>query len=144
MVKAKNIMVVDDELGIRTLLSGVLTEEGFNVTLACDGLDSWNQMKEQSFDLVITDIDMPRLDGIELLRRMKKDHRKEKVLVITGHGMEYDDLRHEFPMVCCLLKKPFQMGFFLETVILVIASPGTVGRPTSLEFREENRETDAL
>jgi len=64
-------MVVDDEAGIRNLLSDVLTAEGFKVTLAKNGKDSLKQMKNRRFDLLITDINMPGLDGIDLLRKIE-------------------------------------------------------------------------
>lgn len=124
MLETKNIMVVDDEAGIRELLHSVLTEKGFKVTLACDGQDSWDQMKEKHFDLLITDIDMPRLDGIELMRKMKKSRRKEKVMVMTGRCLEHEDLGDDFPGLCSLLRKPFRLSFFIETVSSILASRG--------------------
>ena len=72
MTRLKKIMVVDDEAGIRNLLSDALAEKGFKVTLAKDGRDSLKQMKNRRFDLLITDINMPRLGGVGLLRKMKK------------------------------------------------------------------------
>ena len=122
MEKAKNIMVVDDEPGIRNLLEGVLTDRGLTVSMAQDGLDAWNQMKEQCFDLLVTDIDMPMLDGLELMKRMKESQRKEKILVMTGRCLDQEDLGHEFPEVYCLLRKPFRLGFFIETVMTTLAS----------------------
>lgn len=122
MVKTNNIMVVDDEAGIRNLLYGVLTEEGFQVTLARDGQDAWNKMRSKHFVLLITDIDMPRLDGLRLLDKMKKNKRREKVLVMTGRCMEYGDLGYEFPKVYGLLRKPFRISFFIETVTSILLS----------------------
>jgi two-component system sensor histidine kinase and response regulator WspE len=126
MAKLKKVMLVDDETGLRDHLQDVLTEMGFRVTLAFDGLDSWTQMKGKVFDLLITDIDMPRLDGIELLRRMQKSRRKEKILVMTGRWLEVEDLSLEFPKVYGLLRKPFRISRFTETVTTILSSRNPV------------------
>ena len=68
MDRLKKILVVEDERGIRCLLWEVLSKEGFEVLLAKDGQESLSQLEEGSFDLVITDIKMPRVDGIKMLR----------------------------------------------------------------------------
>jgi len=125
-------MVVDDEAGIRNLLYGILTEQGFQVTLARDGQDAWNKMKTRHFVLLITDIDMPRLDGIKLLQKMKKNKRREKILVMTGRCMQHGDLGHEFPKVYGLLRKPFRISFFIETVTSTLLSQGQIKKQTLL------------
>ena len=91
MPRSKRIMVVDDEIGIRELLFDALSREGFAVTLAKDGKDSLRQMKNRRFDLIITDIDMPHVNGLELLRRMKRAGRKEKVIIMSGNQLKQKD-----------------------------------------------------
>ena len=88
MAALKEILVADDEAGIRALLFDVLSKEGFRVTLAKDGKETLDQMKKRRFDLIITDIDMPRLDGIDLLKKMKEKGRREKVIIMSGMGPE--------------------------------------------------------
>ena len=116
MARLKKIMVVDDEAGIRNLLSDALVEEGFKVTLAKDGRDSLKQMKNRRFDLLITDINMPHLDGIGLLRKMKKAGRKERVIIMTGESLDHSNLKKDIPPVFLELKKPFHMNHFLKVV----------------------------
>ena len=72
MARLKKILVVDDDADIRNHLFDVLSDEGFKVTVAKDGRESLKQMKTRRFDLLITDMHMPHMDGIELLKRMKK------------------------------------------------------------------------
>lgn len=122
MPGAKKIMVVDDEAGIRNLLYDVLSEEGFLVTLAKDGEDSLKQMRKNKYDLVITDINMPRLGGLELIRRMKREGRKEKIIVMTGNTSDLRKDEKEIPKVVALLNKPFQMNLFLEVVSSALTS----------------------
>ena len=125
MASLKKILVVDDEAGIRRLLFDVLSNEGFKVTLAKDGKDSLAQMRNRRFDLLITDINMPRLDGIELLKRMKKAGRRERVIVMTGSLMDKTHLGKDTPDVFTMLQKPFHMNNFLDTVTSVLSQPVT-------------------
>lgn len=109
-------MVVDDEPNIRSLLSGVLIDQGYEVSVAEDGRDSLAKLRKRKFDLLITDVEMPRLDGIGLVKKMKRAGRKEKVIVMTGKSTGQITLRKKIPTAIPLLFKPFQMTRFLEIV----------------------------
>lgn len=123
MVALKKILVVDDEAGIRSLLFDVLSGEGFKVTLARDGEDSLDQLKKGRFDLLITDVNMPRLDGIELLKRMKRAGRRERVIIMSGRSMDQHDLNGDLPQVFTTLQKPFRIPKFLDAVTSALAQP---------------------
>ena len=123
MGSLKKIMIVDDEAGIRSLLFEVLSGKGFKVALAKDGQDSLDQMKMRHFDLLITDIDMPRLNGLELLKSMKRAGRREKVILMTGKPINRVDLGGDMPPVFDLLQKPFPMHNFLEVVSSALDQP---------------------
>lgn len=123
MVTLKNILVVDDEAGIRSLLFEVLSKEGFKVTLAKDGRDSLDQMEGRCFDLLITDMDMPRLNGIGLLKRMKEEGRLEKVIVMSGRPLDQGDLGRDVPPVYTTLQKPFPLTNFLAVVTSALSQP---------------------
>ncbi|MBU0734077.1 MAG: response regulator, partial [Proteobacteria bacterium] len=107
MERAKKILVVDDEQGIRFLLSEVLLNQGFEVSLARDGQESLDKLEEDHFDLVVTDINMPRLDGVAMLKRMKMTGRTEKVIVMTGDPSNRRLLDKEIPPIVTRLLKPF-------------------------------------
>ncbi|MGD9161222.1 MAG: response regulator, partial [Desulfobacteraceae bacterium] len=116
---------VDDEAGIRALLSDALIQEGYSVTLAKDGKDSLNQLRNHRFDLLITDVNMPQLNGLELIKKMKKKGRKEKVILISGEPMDNALISKESMPVFAHLKKPFRMNQFLDTVISALESEGS-------------------
>jgi two-component system response regulator PilR (NtrC family) len=80
------ILVVDDEEIIRKLLHDLLSREGFQVDTACDGIDALEQTDKQDYDLLITDITMPRMDGHALLRELRTRAPETRVLVITAFG----------------------------------------------------------
>ena len=118
MAKSAKILLVDDEKNIRFLLSEVLTHEGFDVTEAKDGQESLEKMETSNFDLVITDIHMPRMDGISMLHHMEIAGREEKVIIMTAKPSEQVLLLCEkMPRVITQIYKPFGIENFLELVI---------------------------
>lgn len=81
-VQAKRVLVVDDSLTVREMERKLLQARGFEVDIAVDGMDGWNAVRSGDYQLVITDVDMPRLDGIELVTLIKKDERLYKLPVM--------------------------------------------------------------
>lgn len=67
----KRVLVVDDSLTVRELERKLLSTHGYEVTTAVDGIDGWKTLRENKFDLIITDVDMPRMDGIELVEKIR-------------------------------------------------------------------------
>lgn len=124
---ASKIMIVDDEIGIRELLSEALLEKGFHVTSAKDGRESLKYMRDSAFDLLITDINMPHINGFELLKKMKTAGRKEKVVIMTGEYFDLSDMAKDMPVIYSQLRKPFKMDEFLQVVSSVLKS-GTRSR----------------
>ncbi len=80
------ILVVDDESGMREMLSAQLEAEGFNVTVAKDGLEAVKKVEEDKFNIMICDIVMPHLDGIATLEAVKKIDPELEVIMSTGYG----------------------------------------------------------
>lgn len=91
----KKVLVVDDSLTVRELERKLLTSRGYQVVVAVDGMDGWNAVRTDHFDLVITDIDMPRMDGIELvsLIRQASHLRTLPVMIVSYKDREEDRQR---------------------------------------------------
>src|SRR5450830_279351 len=91
----KKVLVVDDSLTLRELERKLLSNRGYQVTVAVDGMDGWNAVRTEQFDLVITDIDMPRMDGIELvtLIRQAPHLRTLPVMIVSYKDREEDRQR---------------------------------------------------
>ena len=88
----KRVLVVEDSFTVRELERKLLTQSGYDVQVAVDGMDGWNAVRTGRFDLVITDIDMPRLDGIELVVLIKKDpHLKDLPVMIVSYKDRAED-----------------------------------------------------
>lgn len=118
----KTVLIVEDEIGIRILLSDLLASKGFEVSMARDGKESLEKLEDRSFDLVVTDIHMPRLDGIEMLKWMKKEGRKEKIIIMTGDPSDKRLADNDMPNIETQLQKPFRIDFFLDFVIAATAN----------------------
>jgi len=116
------ILLVDDETGIRNLLSEVLSGEGFDVKVAKDGLESLDRLEKDNFDLVITDINMPRLDGISMLKVMEKAGRKEKVIIMSGSTVDRNTMNRDLPDIVDRINKPFKINKFLDVVTAAMAN----------------------
>ncbi|WP_343737301.1 hybrid sensor histidine kinase/response regulator [Achromobacter sp.] len=93
--RRKRVLVVDDSLTVRELERKLLLNRGFDVAVAVDGMDGWNMLRSEDFDLIVTDVDMPRMDGIELVSRIKADPRLQTlpVMVVSYKDREEDRQR---------------------------------------------------
>ncbi|MWA32582.1 hybrid sensor histidine kinase/response regulator [Burkholderia pseudomallei] len=91
--RAKRVLVVDDSLTVRELERKLLEKRGYDVTIAIDGMDGWNAIRGDAFDLVVTDIDMPRMDGIELVTLIKGDPLLKSVPVMIVSYKDRDEDR---------------------------------------------------
>lgn len=81
------LLVVDDEKNLRLVVQKELTRQGHDVETACDGEDGWEALEAQDFDVLLCDINMPRLDGIGLLRRLcEKGQNRPEVIMLTGQA----------------------------------------------------------
>lgn len=94
-VPRKRVLVVDDSLTVRELQRKLLLNRGYEVAVAVDGMDGWNALRSEDFDLLITDIDMPRMDGIELVTLLRRDTRLQSlpVMVVSYKDREEDRRR---------------------------------------------------
>jgi two-component system, chemotaxis family, sensor histidine kinase and response regulator WspE len=122
-VARKRVLVVDDSLTVRELERKLLDSHGYEVDVAVDGVDGWNAVRGQAFDLVVTDVDMPRLDGIELVRRLKADPalRGTPVMIVSYKDREEDRRRGlEAGADYYLAKGSFQDRALLDAVVDLI------------------------
>ncbi len=86
MINHKKILLVDDEEGTRLALGWTLENRGFSVTTADNGVDALKKMNGSSFDLVITDLVMEEMGGMDLLEQIKKQRLETAVIILTGFG----------------------------------------------------------
>jgi two-component system, response regulator, stage 0 sporulation protein F len=82
----KTILIVDDQPGIRLLLDEVFSKEGFHTVTAGNGKEALQKAGEAHPDMVLLDMKMPGMDGIEILKRLKKERRELQVMMMTAYG----------------------------------------------------------
>ncbi|MEM8939244.1 MAG: sigma-54 dependent transcriptional regulator [Bacteroidota bacterium] len=80
------ILIVDDEKSIRDALSDILSEENYEISTAQDGEDAWNKLESEKIDLVLCDIKMPKMDGMELLSKASEERLDIPFVMISAHG----------------------------------------------------------
>lgn len=115
----KRVLVVDDSITVREVERQLLRNHGYDVAVAVDGKEGWNAVRAEHFDLVITDVDMPRMNGLELVQAMRNDVslRSVPVIIVSYKEREEDRLRGlEVGANFYLTKSSFHDNTFLQAV----------------------------
>ncbi len=117
--RRRRVLVVDDSISVRELERQLLSARGYEVEVAVDGMDGWSKLRDWNCDLVITDVDMPRMDGIELTRSIKQDpkFRSLPVIIVSYRDRPEDRARGmEVRADAYLTKSDFQEHGFIDVV----------------------------
>lgn len=117
---ALRVLVVDDDAGLRFTLGEILAAEGLDVVTAADGADAVERFDSEPFPLVITDLRMPRMDGMQLLEALARRVPCPKVIVITAHGSERQAVEAMKAGACDYFRKPFDNDELLVVVRRVL------------------------
>jgi two-component system, NtrC family, response regulator AtoC len=119
-VAQRTILVADDDASIRSLLKQLLSDEGYSVVEATTGTEVVEKVKETNPDLVIMDVRMPELDGIEALSKLKVSSPKTSVLIMTAFGSSNNAIRAMELGAFDYITKPFELDKISHTVKRVI------------------------
>lgn len=119
----RKALVVEDNAALRRVIGRALQSRGFEVTSAEDGISGWDAAQGVTYALIVTDQQMPRMGGIELIEKLRgsEDHGETPVVLLTAKGMELDNdrLRAEYG-VSAVLNKPFSpsaLGALAESLV---------------------------
>jgi two-component system, chemotaxis family, chemotaxis protein CheY len=115
---SKNILIVDDSMSIRQTLGLVLKSEGYSVTEAVDGKDAMSKLDGNKFNLIISDVNMPNMDGIEFVKSVKQtsSHKFTPIIMLTTEGDENKKNEGRNAGVKAWIIKPFQPPALLSAV----------------------------
>lgn len=122
----KRILVVDDSITVREVERNLLQNKGYQVEVAVDGMDGWNAARTGHYDLIVSDIDMPRMNGFELVDLLKKDERFRDVPVIIVSYKDREEDRQRGMEVGAdyyLTKGSFHDDTLVEAVVELIGNP---------------------
>ncbi|MES2217151.1 MAG: hybrid sensor histidine kinase/response regulator [Pseudomonadota bacterium] len=114
-----HILVVDDSITTRTLEQNVLENKGYKVTVAVNGKEAWDLLQNNQFSMLITDVNMPIMDGFELTERVKKSERLSSlpVIIVTALGSDNEKRRGiEVGANAYIVKSEFESNVLLQTV----------------------------
>jgi CheY-like chemotaxis protein len=113
---SQRILVVDDDLYIRTIISSMLIQNGYQVDTARDGAEAWKALNEASYYLLITDYKMPRVDGLELISKLRSQDKSLPVILVSG-TMPVEALNRQPGLrIDAMLEKPFTADDLLDAV----------------------------
>jgi two-component system sensor histidine kinase and response regulator WspE len=121
--QVRRILIVDDSITVREMERKILENHGYHVEVAVDGMDGWNAVRTEQFDLVVSDVDMPRMNGIELVTHIKQHDELQSVpvMIISYKDTEEHRLQGlEAGANYYLTKSSFQDDSFINAVIDLI------------------------
>ena len=124
----KRVLVVDDSITVREVQRQLLRTHGYEVDVAVDGQDGWNRVRAARYDLVVTDIDMPRMTGLELVKRIREDDHLSQlpVVIVSYKDREEDRLRGmEVGANYYLTKSSFHDTTYMDAIGDLIGSAGS-------------------
>lgn len=117
--KKQSILVVDDALTTRTLEKNILESSGYEVDIAISGEDALEMVAKKSYDLVVTDVDMPGISGFDLIRRLKREERYKEIPVIIVSGLSKPEHQREGIKVgaqAYIVKSSFDQDSLVEVI----------------------------
>ena len=121
MVKKYNILAVDDDDALLKLLSKELLREGYLVAMASDGDKAIEQLQKMKYDLVILDIKMPRVNGLEVLKFIKTNYASTKVIMLTAYADVRNAVESKRLGAEDFMEKPYDLGELLSTIARLLA-----------------------
>ena len=110
------ILIVDDEESVRMILQQIIIKRGFEAETASDGNEALEKLKISSFGIVISDINMPNMDGVTLFKNIKKDYPKTPVIFITAFGRDKIIVEAMKIGLADFIEKPFKMDAVISTI----------------------------
>ena len=127
--KEKSILIVDDEPGFRDMIRMYLQMRGFEVKTAKNGSDAINQMVKTRYDIVVTDVSMPEMDGLTLLDEIKIRAPQTAVIIITGFGTVETAVHAMKQGAFDFFLKPFDMNQLVKLINRILKTRSIDGRP---------------
>lgn len=110
------ILIVDDDAGVRQVLRSMLAAAGYSLSLAANGREAMERLRQESFDLIITDLVMPEQEGIETIQLLRRDYPGVKIIAISGaFGGDYLRIA-SFLGAHRTIAKPVRMETVIRTV----------------------------
>ena len=141
----KRILVVDDEANMRATLADILSDEGYRIDIAADGLSAVEMCAQQNYDVVLLDVRMPGIDGVEAFRRIRRNDESARVVMMSAYSM--DDLKRAVldEGAIAFLSKPLDIENVIgliqdvrETSVLVVEDDAEIANQLQNSLKEQS------
>lgn len=139
MIKTGSILIVDDELSMRTTLAESLADDGYAVETAEDGVDALKKFEKNAFEAVISDVRLPGMSGIDVLREIKKISVETPVIIITGYGTVNTAVEAMKEGATDFVMKPFSLDHIEMILKNVLSKNGEKEKSSSISISRERR-----
>ena len=130
-IKEKSVLVVEDSVTSRALLQSILERAGYLVRTATDGIEAFTILKQHQFDIVVSDIDMPRMNGFTLTEKIRADERLSRLPVVLVTSLDSpEDQKHGVAVGAdaYIVKSSFERSGILEIITRLVAGRNPAGR----------------
>ena len=117
------ILLAEDEPSVQEFVNRALVHRGHDVTTVNDGVEALEALEEASFDLLLADIVMPRVDGVALALKISKDYPKMRIVLMTGYAAERDRAHNLDTLVHEVVSKPFSLSDICDTIDAALGEP---------------------
>ena len=134
----ERILIVDDEINILSSLKEILTDEGYVVSIADDGLDALDKIQTDPPDVLLLDIWLPGMDGIEVLKTVKTYHPEIEVLIMSGHGTIDTAVKATKLGAFDFIEKPFSIDHLTQSVRSVLNFKKIPSEATNNSLKRSN------
>lgn len=111
-----SILLVEDEIMILQLMQRIMERMCNDVEIANDGLEAWNICQKRSFSIIVTDLNMPNMNGVELIKKIKAINPSQLIIVITAFRQEIEIEEAKKYGAIAILEKPFSLELFLGAI----------------------------
>ena len=118
-----HILVAEDEPSVREFVQRALAHRGHDVTTVNDGGAALEALEVQTYDLLLTDIVMPRLDGVALALKVSKEYPDMRIVLMTGYAAERDRAHNLDALVHEVVSKPFTLSAICDTIDAALSGP---------------------
>ncbi len=114
----RRLMAVDDEADITFTLKKELEQSGFSLDVFNDPIVALSNFKADYYDLILLDVHMPQMNGLELYQEINKKDKNVKACFVTAYELYYESLKKEYPKLNlgCFISKPFDMNYLVNKI----------------------------
>jgi DNA-binding response OmpR family regulator len=120
-MRIRPVLVIEDEADVRGVLNEILELYGYSATMVSDGLDGLRLAQENKYDLIITDLGIPGISGLEVIKRLRATSNKTPALITTGVIFDNAEIEMRSLRPCDVLLKPFRIEDLMKKMKLLSA-----------------------